>query len=84
MGTRADAPVQGRPIPDNIQAGLEELKPPIDVDETGVGTFSVDVRVPDPEQEMQPKAEASTAQDEMQVDSEARTYHPPNRTSTRF
>lgn len=43
--------IQGQEIPNDIPEGLAALRPPIDVDEDGVGTFSVDIRVPEPLEE---------------------------------
>ncbi|KAH9934535.1 WD40 repeat-like protein [Epithele typhae] len=38
---------QSTGIPDDIAAALLQAKPPIDVDENGLGTFSVDIRFPE-------------------------------------
>ena len=48
-------------IPDDIRAGLLAVKPPIDVDEDGVGTLSVDVRIPDPESADDPSGDREIA-----------------------
>ena len=40
--------IQGQGIPNDIPEGLAALRPPINVDQDGVGTFSVDIRVPAP------------------------------------
>ena len=45
-------PFQDGGIPDDIRAGLLAIKPPIDVDEAGVGTISVDVRIPDVQEQV--------------------------------
>ena len=51
LSTLKRACIQGQEIPNDIPGGLSALRPPIDVDEDGVGTFSVDIRVPEPIEE---------------------------------
>ena len=42
------ARIQGQEIPNDIPEGLLAVRPLINVDEDGVGTFPVDIRVSEP------------------------------------